>query len=192
MRAFILLLSPLLLIAPPSAPPSLAQPSLAQTKKPAPPAAHPPAAPTTAAPAQAAPKSIGKFDDWTAATNVEAGQKVCYAFTRAQSVVPKGEAGLLTVTQRQGGRDAVSLSVGFEYSANAAVAVQADAAAFEFYTAKRSAFARDGHAAVAAFLKAARVVAKSPGPRNALVTQTFGTKGFDRAYAAINTECPAK
>lgn len=176
MRAFLLFLLPFLLLTQPT----LVQPAAAQTK------------PTRPVPAAAATrKSVGTFEDWTAAINVEAGQKVCYAFTRAQSVVPKGEAGLLTVTQRSGGRDAVSITVGFEYAATAAVAVQADAASFDFYTAKRSAFARDGHAAVAAFLKAGRVVAKSPGPRG-LVTETFSLKGFDRAYAAINQECPAK
>jgi hypothetical protein len=166
----------------------LAQPAAAQTKttRPAPPPAHPSAA-------AAAPKAIGKFEDWTAATNVEAGQKVCYAFTRAQGPTPgRTDAVLLTVTQRQGGRDAVSISAGFEYAANAAVAVQADGAAFDFYTAKRSAFARDGHAAVVAFLKSGRVTAKSPGPRNAPVSDVFSLKGFEHAYAAINKECPAK
>ncbi len=165
---------------------ALSQPAAAQTRttKPAP-----------ARPATAAPKAIDKFDDWTAATNLEAGQKVCYAFTRAQAATPapKGrpEAVLLTVTQRQSSRDAVSISVGFEYASNAAVAVQADGASFDFYTAKRSAFARDGHAAVAAFLKAGRVVARSPGPRGE-VSDSFSLKGFERAYAAINRECPAR
>jgi hypothetical protein len=161
---------------------ALALPAAAQTK---------PARPAPARPAAAVPKAIGKFDDWTAAINVEAGQKVCYAFTRAQGAGAQGSA-LLTVTQRQGGRDAVSISAGFEYAAGATVAVQADGATFEFYTAKRSAFARDGHAAVAALLKAAKVTAKSPGPRNAEVSDSFGLKGFDRAYAAINRECPGK
>ncbi len=179
MRAF--MISSLALLA-------LAHPAAAQTK---------PAKPAPSRPAQAAaPKAIGTFDDWTAATNTEAGQKVCYAFTRATSSAPapagRGDAVLLTVTQRQGGRDAVSISAGFEYPANAAVAVQADGAGFEFYTAKRSAFARDGHAAVAAFLKAVKVTAKSPGPRHAEIADSFSLKGFDRAYAAINRECPAK
>ena len=56
----------------------LALPATAETNKPAP-AKH-----ATAD----SPKSIGKFDDWTAATHKEAGQTVCYAFTRAQSSAP--------------------------------------------------------------------------------------------------------
>src|SRR6185312_3024236 len=48
-------------------------------------AAH--TAPAHPAPA-AGPKSIGKFDDWTAATHLESGQTVCYAFVRAESSSP--------------------------------------------------------------------------------------------------------
>ena len=69
------------------------------------------------------PKSIGKFEDWQAATHAEAGQTVCYAFTRAQTSAPPQSQGrgdvVLTVTQRPGGRDAVAISAGFAYPANA-------------------------------------------------------------------------
>src|SRR5271165_2352305 len=90
----------------------LAQPVGAETRKSAAPA-HP-----------AAPTSIGKFDDWTAATHEESGQTVCYAFTRAQSSAPelpgRGTV-ILTVTERASGRDAVAIEAGFPYAANAAV-----------------------------------------------------------------------
>ena len=70
------------------------------------------------------PKAIGKFDDWTAATHHEAGQPVCYAFTRAQSSIPtvagRG-AVILTVSQRASGRDAVAMEAGFAYAPNATV-----------------------------------------------------------------------
>ena len=152
-------------------------------------AAHAPA------PRAVGPKKIGTFDDWTAATNSEAGQTVCYAFTRAQSSAPvlpgRGDV-VLTVTERPGGRDAVAISAGFTYAASAAVAVQADAASFEFYTNQRSAFSRDGHATVLAFQKAQKVVARSPGPKNAPVSDSFSLKGFTAAYAAITKACPAK
>ena len=162
-----------------------ALPAMAQPKpvKPAP------------APAAGAPKSIGKFDDWQAATHSEAGQTVCYAFTRAQSSAPvlpgRGEV-VLTVTQRQTLRDAVAITAGFAYAANAAVSVQADKVTLDFYTAQRSAFARDGHATVLAFQKAAKAIAHSPGPRNAPVIDSFSLRGFSAAYAAIAKACPAK
>jgi hypothetical protein len=166
----------------------LAAPALAQ-QKPAKPAPRPAAETNT-------PKAIGKFEDWEAATHVEAGQTVCYAFTYAQSSAPavpgRGKV-VLTVTERQSGRDAVAISAGFSYAANASVGVQVDQAAVDdFYTAQRSAFARDGHATVTAFERARSMVATSPAPQNLKVTDTFSLKGFTAAYAAITKACPAK
>jgi hypothetical protein len=157
----------------------------AQTRKP----------PAHAAPAAAGPKEIGKFDDWIAARHEEAGQAVCYAFTRPQNSVPKlpgrGDV-VLTVTERPTGRDAVALSAGFAYPAGAEVLVQVDQAGLHFYTAQRNAFARDGGAAVAAMKEGRQAVARSPGPRGAQVTDTFSLRGFAQAYAAIVKACPAK
>jgi hypothetical protein len=162
----------------------LTPPAFGQAVKPAP------------RPAAAAsyPKAIGKFEDWTAATNKEAGQTVCYAFTRAAASSPaisgRGDV-VLTVTERPSGRDAVAISAGFAFAANEAVAVVIDAQpALSFYTAQRSAFARDGHLAVQQFLKGARMVATSPGPKNARVTDNFSLRGFNAAYAAITKACP--
>jgi hypothetical protein len=163
----------------------LAPPASAEPKKPAPPAHH--------AVPPAAPKSIGRFDDWTAATHAESGQAVCYAFTRVQSSAPAlpGRGGVvLTVTERSSGRDAVAIEAGFAYPANATVTLQVDQAGLEFYTAGRNAFARDGKAAVAAFSKGSRAIARSPAPKE--VTDTFSLKGFGAAYAAILKACPAK
>ncbi len=141
------------------------------------------------------PKAIGHFDDWTAATNVEAGRNVCYAFTRTQSsspVLPGRSAVVLTVAQRPGGRDAVAISAGMIYAANADVKVQVEQTSLDFYTAQSSAFARDGRAAVAAFQKAAKLVARSPAPKGATVSDTFSLRGFKGAYVAISKACPAK
>jgi hypothetical protein len=165
--------------------PILALPVAAESRKPAP--AH--------APASNAPKSIGRFEDWTAATHQESGQTVCYAFTRAQSstpALPGRGAVILTVTERPSGRDAVAIESGFTYPAKASVTVQVDQAGLEFYTAQRAAFARDGKAAVAALHKGSRAIARSPGPKDMSVTDTFSLKGFGPAYAAIVKACPAK
>ena len=180
MRARHILFSTLSLVA-------LAAPAVAQQHKPAKPVVH------TARPA-GGPAAIGHFDDWTAATNKEAGQTVCYAFTRASASTPaiagRGDV-VLTVTQRPGGtRDAVALSAGFAYAANAEVSVQVEQASLPFYTAQRSAFSRDGHAAITALERGRQAVAKSPGPRNTAVTDTFSLRGFAPAYAAMNKACP--
>ncbi len=174
--------------------------ALAQTRTATHAPPHRAAAPARPAPhaaaAAAGPKSIGKFDDWQAATVEQAGQPACYAFTRAASSTPalsgRGDV-VLTVTQRASGRDAVAISAGFAYAPNAEVGVQVDQATLPFYTAQRSAFARDGHAAVLAFQKGARAIAKSPAPRGSGdVTDNFSLRGFSAAYAAIDKACPAK
>jgi hypothetical protein len=166
-----------------------AGPALAAETKSARPASRPASGTNT-------PKAIGKFEDWQAATHVEAGQTVCYAFTRAQSSTPAmtGRTDvILTVTERPpAGHDAVAISAGFTYAPGAAVAAQADTTSLEFYTAQRSAFARDGKAAVAAFQKARQVLARSPNPKGGTVTDQFSLRGFTAAYNAINKACPPK
>ncbi len=171
----------------------LAAPALAQAPKPqARPPAHPPAA-------VIAPKKLGSFGDWIAATHEEAGAKVCYAFTYAAHSVPTlagREDVVLTVAERPGARDDVALTVGFAYAPGATVTVQVDQAGLEFYTAQpqpgHNAFARDGKAAIVAFQKGREAQARSPGPRNAPVVDTFSLRGFSAAYAAITKACPAK
>jgi invasion protein IalB len=164
--------------------PALVAAAHAQTIKP----------PTTPAKKPAGPKKIGSFEDWIAATNKEAGQTVCYAFTYPLSSAPAisgRDRVVLTVTERPGGRDAVAISAGFAYAQNASVAVVIDTQpALDFYTAQRSAFSRDGHATVQAFLKGLRVVATSPAPKSVQVADTFSLKGFNAAYAAIVKACP--
>ena len=141
------------------------------------------------------PVSIGKFDDWIAATHAEAGQPICYAFTRAQTSTPamtgRG-AVILTVTHRVSGRDSVAMEAGYGYVQNAAVTVNADQTSLEFYTAARAAFARNGRAAITAFESASRATARGPGPRDTKVVDTFSLKGFAAAYAAISKACPPK
>ena len=151
------------------------------------------AAPPAKAPAASAPKALGKFDDWTAAIHQEGGQKVCYAFTRAQNSTPavsgRGDV-VLTVTQRPAGRDAVALTAGFAYAPGVEVMVQIDQTGHPFYTAQRSAFSRQGPAAVTAMKTGRTIIARSPGPNKAQVVDTFSLKGFPQAYAAIVKECP--
>lgn len=157
--------------------------------------ARPAASADPARPSANGPKSIGKFEDWQAATHQESGQLVCYAFVRASSSQPslpgRGEV-VLTVTHRTTGRDAVAISAGFAYPSGAEVQVGVDPTQLAFYTSNRSAFARDGRAAVAAFEKGRQAVAKSPGPRNVTVSDTFSLRGFSASYAAINKACPAR
>ena len=165
-----------------------AAPALAQTRK--------PAAPTPAAAKPAGGKQFGDFGDWKAATSTEAGQTVCYAISFASHsapAVPGRDKVVLTVTERPSQRDTVAISVGYAYpGTNPVVAVQVDQTSLDFYPAGRSAFARDGHAVVAAFQRGKQVTVRAPGPRTGTVVDTFSLNGFSRAYEAVTKSCPAK
>ena len=139
-----------------------------------------------------APRKLGDYQDWTAAVHNEAGQKVCYAFTRASRTDPQRDGVILTVTHRTGGRDQVALTAGYTYPRNAAVTVAVGTTQLAFYTGGNSAFARDGRAAVAAFRAGANAVARGPraGGRGT-ANDTFSLSGFSAAYDAISQECPA-
>lgn len=150
---------------------------------------------TARRPAASGPRRIGVWDDWQAATNQEAGQPVCYAFTRPTASSPavpgRGDV-VLTVTERSGGRDAVAVTAGFAYALNAEMEMSAEGVTLPFYTAGRSAFAKDGRAAVSLFNRGRQAVAKSPGPKGQPVTDTFSLRGFSQAYAAIVKACPVR
>lgn len=157
-----------------------------------------PAVAQTAAPrphgrTAAPPKLIGRFDAWQAATHEEAGQTVCYALTRATASAPvlpgRGDV-VLTVTHRPGIRDNVAVSAGYAFPASSEMQMAVEGTTLPFYTANRTAFARDGRAATAAFGRARQAVAKAPGPRGSVMSDTFPMRGFGQAYAAINRACP--
>lgn len=143
---------------------------------------------------QNGPRSIGVFGDWQAATTPEAGQSVCYAFVRLATSASAGGKGhediVLTVTQRSGSRDAVAISTGVDFAPNTEVTMDVGSARLSFYTAQRSAFARDGHAVVGSFAHAAQAVVHMPVPHGDTMAEHFSLKGFPQAYAAINKACP--
>jgi invasion protein IalB len=137
-------------------------------------------------------RRLGEFRDWTAAVLIEAGQKVCYAFTRASRTDPRRDNVILTVTHRAQGRDQVALSAGYAYPRNATVTMTVGRTELSFYTSGSSAFARDGRAAVAAFRSGVTAVARGPrADRRGTATDTFSLAGFSAAYEAISRECPA-
>lgn len=148
----------------------------------------------TSAMAQQRPQALGTFQDWTAATYMESGRKVCYAFARASKSEGAGtrQNVTLTVTHRQQGRDQVALRSGYTYARNAEVSLSVGGTELDFYTAQDNAFAREGAKAVATFRGGASAVAKGQGPQGrGTATDTFSLSGFSAAYEAISKECPA-
>ena len=100
----------------------------------------------------------------------EAGQTVCYAFTRAEQFHP----GAARPRRRGADRHRARRAGATRWRSAPASPTPPNAdgercrstrPSCDFYTAQRSAFARDGHAAVAAFEKGRQAMAHSPGPR---------------------------
>ncbi|WP_144299670.1 hypothetical protein [Elioraea rosea] len=146
--------------------------------------------------AQGGPSSIGRFDDWEAATLSERGQKVCYAFTRAAASAPavqgRGEV-VLVLTHRGRSRDEVAVRAGYTYPNNAEPAGTVEASsgniALAFFAAGEAAFARDRAAAVNAFERGRSLRLAGPGPRGGTVTDVFSLRGFTAARRAIGEAC---
>ena len=135
----------------------------------------------------------GKYGDWTAATYGTGAAKICYAFTTPKSSKPdwksRGKV-MLTVTERQGSRDEVTLTPGYTYLKAATVSLKIGTAPFAFYTQGANAFTASGGAVVTAFKAGDAVEATGTGPHGHPVVDSFSLTGFSAAYKAITTACP--
>jgi len=143
-----------------------------------------------------APARLGEFQAWTAASHLESGQKICYAFTRARATdgVPGREANnvMLLVTHRPNGRDQVAVRAAYSFARNAETKLFVGQGDLAFFTAGDTAFARDGRAVVAALRGGREALHRGPGPNGrGQATDTFALAGFTQAYEAISRECPA-
>jgi hypothetical protein len=146
-----------------------------------------------AAPAMAAgPTSLGVFSDWTAAEYDAGGAHVCYAFTRAIGSAKTPSAAMIIVSERTTSRDEVVVNATAPYPPKAEVAVQIDTQPpMSFYTAGKSAFSRDGRAAVIGMQKGDAATATWDRKEGKHV-EKFSLAGFSAAYGAIVKACPAK
>ena len=139
--------------------------------------------------------SIGVFGDWQAATYVDAGQTVCYAFTRplvgGKPTTSPGEP-VLSIAERPTIRDAVAIAAGFTYPSGAVVPVTIGNVKQDFYTSGSSAFSRDGSALVGPMKNGSELSSVAPGPGRGSTTNHFSLKGFTAAYDAIVKACPGR
>ncbi len=145
----------------------------------------------------AGPQRVGVHGAWTAATHVENGQKVCYAFARAarSEGAPSGRGTTtLTVAHRANGRDQVALSAGYALQRTAQSVLNIGPAEHRSYAVvQSSAFFQGGAEFVAALRRGRDAVTRTPGPNGrGTVTDTFPLNGFTAAYEAISKECPAR
>jgi hypothetical protein len=151
-----------------------------------------PAGAMAAAPSPLGPNK-GVFGDWTAATYGTGTARICYAFTRPQHVRPavssRGPA-MLTVTERHGSRDEISITPGFTYAKKSAVSMVVGKASIPFYVQDNTAFTDSVTEALAGFARESTTSVTSTGPKGVKVTDKFSLTGFSAAYKAINKACP--
>jgi invasion protein IalB len=135
----------------------------------------------------------GKYGDWTAAVYGSGGAKTCYAFTRAthsDPALPGRGTVMLTVTERAGAHDEVTLSAGYSYPPKAEVKLTVGDAKIAFYTSGGNAFTIHGAEAIAAFRNGSAAQAQSSAPHGHKVKDEFSLSGFSGAYGAIASACP--
>ncbi len=135
----------------------------------------------------------GKYGDWTAAVYGSGGAKTCYAFTRAthsDPALPGRGTVMLTVTERAGAHDEVTLSAGYTYPRKAVVTLAVNSGTIDFYTKGDTAFTTDGGDAVTDFQQGSLASATSTKPGGGTVTDNFSLAGFSDAYSAITAACP--
>jgi invasion protein IalB len=141
----------------------------------------------------ASPSALGAYGVWTAASAGSGRAKVCYAFTKVQasSLKIRGRGPvMLTVTERAGSADEVSLTAGYSYPAGSKITLLAGKTKLAFYSAGPLAYTQYGTQAVTAFKALDQVSVTATAPKGKKpVTDHFSLSGFSAAYKAIVKAC---
>ncbi len=151
----------------------------------------------------------GHYGNWQAASYGSGAGQICYAFTKPQRSTPNWKSRglvMLTVTERPGLRDVVSLTPGYDYPKAALVSLGLGQHRVELSVQDDVAFADDGAAVIAAFAKLDSATSISSAPASIssapasvspgihrgkkLVLDEFSLTGFAAAYQAITSQCP--
>jgi hypothetical protein len=135
----------------------------------------------------------GSFGDWTAATFGSGTAKICYAFTRPQSTkpaFPHRSLSMLTVTERHGSPDEISVTPGFTYPAKPGISMQLGNTTIPFYVQGNIAFTDSATAALAGFTRESDATISFTGPHGKKFTDKFSLAGFTAAHMAILKACP--
>jgi invasion protein IalB len=136
----------------------------------------------------------GRYGDWIAATYGSGSEKICYAFTMAIHTRPHISSRgipMLTVTERHGSRDEISLTPGYKYPRNPTISLQAGKTKIPFDVQDNVGFTDNVSPALAAFTNESTATAISSGPKGTkTVTDSYSLNGFSAAYKAIVKACP--
>jgi hypothetical protein len=147
--------------------------------------------PTEAA-ATGSVRSLGRFNDWTAATVQQGGKTVCYAFTQVRPVGRKPseeDETAFAISHRDAPEDSIAVGLDNEQLKDRdEVTVRVGRAKFGFFMNDGSAFALSGDDVVAAFKRGMAAYVSTGAVKDA-GEWTFSLDGFTEAYRAEKKEC---
>lgn len=148
----------------------------------------------------AEPAAIGAFEDWSAFTQKEGANMVCY-----MGAVPKKEEGaydkrgepFVLVAHRPADKslDVVSVEAGYAYREGSETTLLIGGQSFQLFTQGSGAWARDAEtdrAIVEAMKRGLEMVVKGTSARGTPTTDTYSLNGFSAAHAAISKACHVK
>ena len=146
-------------------------------------------------------KRLGVFNDWTAFMLTEGERSSCYMSSQPKTYVPKdknrhGDVGLFVAhfpgeTQKH----EVSLTVGYNWHANADVIAQIGKQRFEMMIEGKSAWALnpdDQDKLITALRRGATATISGKSRKGTTTRYSFSLTGFTKAHNAINKACGVK
>jgi hypothetical protein len=145
-------------------------------------------------------KLLGTFDNWTAYSYEESGQKVCYMSSKAKKSVPKNKPRgdtyiLITHRPAEKSFNVFSVTAGYTYKKGAPVTLKVGHHPFKLFTEADTAWASDEKTdrAIASAIRGARsMVVKGTSERGTETTDDYSLAGSDDAFEAIDKACGVK
>ncbi|MGE0713937.1 MAG: invasion associated locus B family protein [Alphaproteobacteria bacterium] len=153
-----------------------------------------------AAAANPAVETLGTFQDWSAFTFTDRGQKVCFVQSKPKSSEPKGaKRGPINalVTHRPGEKavDVVSILMGYPLKPGSDVELDVDSRKFKLFVDKETAWAPDSGTdkqIAEALIKGNKLTVQGVSARGTKTTDSYSLNGFGAAHAAITKGCAVK
>ncbi len=149
-------------------------------------------------PAFAQSRILGVYGDWTAQTDGNGSDTVCYigsAPKKAEGNYTRRGDTYVLVTHRPSDKvvGEVSVTAGYTYKDSKDVDVDIDGRSFTLFSRGGNAWAPDASAdrVLVGAMKAGReMIIRGTSSRGTLTTDTYSLMGFTAAYAAIDKGCP--
>jgi Invasion associated locus B (IalB) protein len=148
----------------------------------------------------AAPKSLGTAKNWSAFSAGSGKSEVCYLVGKPAKTLPEHvQRGRIAanVTHRPGENtyNTINFQLGYDTKPDSSAELTIDGKKYELFTAKQGAWAKDAatdKAITIALSKGKEAVVKAVSERNNASTDTYSLDGFGQMLALIDKACSVK